>query len=167
MAGRRLVVVWAHTAEELLARYRAERDGRLARRWQALWLLRQGRPMQQVAATVGVAYRTIQEWVGWYRAGGLEEVAGRRHGGLRRTIVEPVTPAQAQALVDRASTAGFATVKAAAAWAAEALGVRLTEHQMARQFRRLGLRSKVPRPSSDRAEPATQGAWKKGASRRR
>jgi transposase len=166
MAGRRVVVLWEHTAEELFARYRAERDGRLVRRWQALWLLRRGRSMPQVAAAVGVAYRTIQEWVGWYRAGGLDEVARRQHGGLRRTIVEPLTPEHQAALVRQASTAGFATVKAAVVWAADVLGVRLTEHQMARQFRRLGLRSKVPRPISDRADPAVQAAWKKGASRR-
>jgi transposase len=164
MAGRHFRVAWEHGADELSARYRAERDGRLVRRWQALWLLRQGRSMQEAAATVGVAYRTVQEWVGWYRAGGLDEVARRQHGGRRRVIVEPLTPEQAAALVARASTAGFATVKAAVAWAADDLGARLTEHQMARQFRRLGLRSKRPRPVSDRADPAAQAAWKKGAS---
>jgi transposase len=162
MAGRRFMLAWEHSAEELFGRYRAERDGRLVRRWQALWLLRQGRSMHEAAATVGVAYRTVQEWVGWYRAGGLDEVARHQRGGLRRTIVEPVTPAQEQALVTHASTVGFATVRAAVVWAAEALGVSLTEHQMARQFRRLGLRSKVPRPISDRADPAVQAAWKKG-----
>ena len=162
MAGRRLVVAWGHGAEELLGRYRAESDGRLVRRWQALWLLRQGRSMQEAAGTVGVTYRTIQEWVGWYRAGGLEEVARRHRGGLRRTIVEPLSPAQERALVAHASTVGFATVKAAVVWAAAELGAELTDHQMARQFRRLGLRSKVPRPISDRADPAAQAAWKKG-----
>jgi transposase len=164
MAGRRFRVVWGHSADELLGRYLVERDGRLVRRWQALWLLRQGRSMQEVAATVRVAYRTIQEWVGWYRTGGLDEVARRHHGGLRRTIVEPLTPDQRAVLVRQASTAGFATVKAAIAWTAEELGVRLTDHQMARQFRQLGLRSKLPRPISDRADPAVQATWKKGGS---
>jgi hypothetical protein len=109
-----------------------------------------------------VGHRTVQEWVGWYRGGGPDEVARRRHGGLRWTILEPLTPEQEADLRARASTAGFATVKAAVAWAAEALGVRLTEHRMARQFRRLRLRSKVPRPISDRAGRATQAVWKKG-----
>jgi transposase len=167
MAGRRFIVAWGHTADELFRRYRAERDGRLVRRWQALWLLRQGRSMQQVAGAVGVAYRTVQEWVGWYRTGGLDEVARRHRGGLRRRIVEPLTPEQEAALARRAGAAGFATVKAAVAWAADELGVRLTEHQMARQFRRLGLRAKIPRPISDRADPAAQAAWKKGGSPRR
>src|ERR687887_97013 len=48
--------------------------------------------------------------VGWYRAGGLGAVRRRRRGGLRRAIVEPLTPEQRAALVRRASTDGFATV---------------------------------------------------------
>jgi hypothetical protein len=39
-------------------------------------------PLAETAAIVGVAFRTVQEWVGWYRAGGVEEVARRQRGGL-------------------------------------------------------------------------------------
>jgi hypothetical protein len=55
MAGRKFVVAWRHGAEELRGRYRSERDRQLARRWQALWLLREGRALAEVAALVGVA----------------------------------------------------------------------------------------------------------------
>lgn len=163
MAGRKFVVVWQHSADELFARYRAERDGRLTRRWQALWLLRQGKRLSETAQVVGVAYRTVQEWVRWYRAGGLDEVACHQRGGLRRTIVEPLSAEQLAALAERARTEGFATVKVAIAWAAQAFGIRLTVDQMARLFRKLRLRRKVPRPVSDRADPAAQAAWKRGA----
>jgi transposase len=162
MAGRKFVVAWQHTAEDLLARYQAERDGRLARRWQALWLLRRGVALREVAASVGVAYRTVQEWVGWYRIGGLAEVAGHPRGGVRRPIREPLTPAQQAALVQQARTAGFATIKQAMAWATQQWGITLTIDQMARQFRLLHLRSKRPRPISDRADAAAQEAWKRG-----
>ena len=81
MAGRKFVVVWRDSAAELRARYRAGRDPQLVRRWQALWLLREGRPLGEVATLVGVAYRTLQDWVGWYRAGGLDEVARHRVSG--------------------------------------------------------------------------------------
>jgi transposase len=156
------VVAWQHSAEELLARYRAERDGRLVRRWQALWHLRQGRSLAEVAALVGVTYRTVQEWVGWYRAGGLAEVAAHPCGGLRRPIVEPLTPEQQAALVQQARAAGFATVKQAIAWVQPQWGVPLSEDQMRRQYAQLQLRAKMPRPISDRAEPAAQAAWRKG-----
>jgi transposase len=126
MAGRKFVVAWPDSAAELRARYRAERDPQLVRRWQALWLLRQGRPLSEVAALVGVAYRTLQDWVGWYRVGGLAEVARHRVGGLRRPLRPPLTPEQEAALVERASTVGFATRQLALTWLAEQFGVQLT-----------------------------------------
>ncbi|HEX2185110.1 MAG TPA: helix-turn-helix domain-containing protein [Chloroflexota bacterium] len=164
MAGRKFVVAWHHSAEELFARYQAERDGRLVRRWQALWHLRRGKSLAEVAALVGVAYRTVQAWVGWYRAGGLAEVAGHARGGLRRPIVEPLTPEQQAALVQQARAEGFATVKQAIAWGQQQWGVTLSEDQMRRQFARLQLRAKLPRPISDRADPAAPAAWRKGGS---
>lgn len=167
MAGRKFVVAWRHGAEELRGRYRSERDRQLARRWQALWLLREGRALAEVAALVGVAYRTVQEWVGWYRAGGLDEVARHRVGGLRRPIRRPLTPEQEAALVERAGTVGFATRQLALDWLAERFGARLTLRQLERVFARRRLRRKVPRPISDRADPAAQATWKGGASPRR
>ena len=164
MAGRTLVVTWQHSAEELFARYRAERDGQLVRRWQALWHLRQGRRLAEVAALVGVTYRTVQEWVGWYRTGGLAAVAAHPRGGLRRPIVEPLTAEQQAALVQQARAEGFATVKQAMVWVQQQWGVTWREDQMRRQYARLQLRAKVPRPISDRADPAAQAAWRKGGS---
>ena len=60
MAGRKFVVASQHTPQELWARYRAERDGRLMPRWQGLWLLRQGHSLRETASVVGVAYRTCR-----------------------------------------------------------------------------------------------------------
>src|SRR4030095_16440989 len=89
MAGRPLVIPWRHSAAELLASYRAERDGRVQPRLHALWRLRGGQGLQATAALVGVTYRTVQEWVRWYRHGGLEAVRTHQRGGLRRGIVRP------------------------------------------------------------------------------
>jgi transposase len=166
MAGRPLVIPWQHSAAELQARYRAERDGRVQPRLHALWLLRQGQGLQATATLVGVTYRTVQEWVRWYRTGGVEEVRRHQRGGLRRTIREPLSDEQQRALLEHARTAGFATIPSAIAWLAEEHGVQLPWHQMVRQFRRLQLRAKRPRPISDRADPAAQAAWKKGGSPR-
>ena len=163
MAGRTFKVAWQDTAEDLFVLYRAERDRWLARRWQALWLLRRGKTLAEAADAVGAAYRTVQEWVGWYRVGGPAEVARHRRGGLRRVIHEPLTPEQLRALEERSRTVGFATMKQAMAWVAETFGVRLTIDQMRRVFAMLQLRRKVPRPVSERADAAAQEAWKRGA----
>jgi transposase len=164
MAGRKFVVAWRHTPEELFARYRAEREERLMPRWQGLRLLRRGRSLGETAGVVGVAYRTVQEWVRWYRRGGREEVARHRRGGLRRVIREPLAPEQLAALVRPAATVGFATQQQAVGWVAERYGVQVTRRQMERLFRQHRLRSKVPRPVAAKAEPAAQAAWKGGAS---
>ena len=164
MAGRKFVVAWQHTPQELWARYRAERDGRLMPRWQGLWLLRQGHSLRETARVVGVAYRTVQEWVQWYRQGGVEEVARHRRGGLRRVIREPLTPEQLAALVRQATTAGFATQQQAVGWVAERFGVEVTRRQMERLFRKHRLRAKVPRPLAAQADLAAPAAWKGGAS---
>jgi hypothetical protein len=76
MAGKRVEIVWAaeDTPETLGERYRRQEDGEVRTRLHALWLLRRGWGMPQVAEIVGVHYRTVQRWVGWYRHGGVGEV---------------------------------------------------------------------------------------------
>lgn len=93
MAGRKLRVEWGEdeTSEFFRALYRAERDGKLKERLQALWLLRRGWTAMQVAAVVGVHYRTVYRWARWHRDGGLAELLSRRQGegcqGLYRDTV--------------------------------------------------------------------------------
>lgn len=164
MAGRRFIVEWQDTAEALYERYRAERDGRVKLRWHGLWLLRQGKSLATTAETVGVAYRTVQTWVTWYRLGGTAEVAHHHRGGDHGGHPRPLTELQEAALLARARTVGFATRLLALQWLVEEFGVTLTLFQLDRVFARQKLRRKVPRPRSDKADPATQTAWKKGGS---
>ena len=58
--GRPFRIEWRaeDTAEALQAAYRAER-----RVDQRQWLLRTGRSLKEVAAVLGVHYRTVQRWV--------------------------------------------------------------------------------------------------------
>ena len=83
MIGRPFRVNWhpEDTPEALRAAYRAERDTMLRMRLHALWLLRPGRRMGEVASVVDVHYRTLQKWVSWYRMGGVEEVLSHRMKG--------------------------------------------------------------------------------------
>ena len=55
MRGRKLTVDWKHTAEELYARDKHERNRHIAKRLQALFLLRRSTPTRQVALIVGVS----------------------------------------------------------------------------------------------------------------
>ena len=82
MIGRPFRVEWRpeDTREALKASYLAERDINLRTRLHGLWLLRSGRRLSAVASVLGVHYRTVQTWVGWYRDGGVEEVLSHKKG---------------------------------------------------------------------------------------
>src|SRR5919204_2695597 len=84
MRGRRLAIAWREDAGTLRELYRQERDAQIRPRLQALWLLREGRPLGEVAHVVGVHYVTAQQWVAWYRRGGLATVRAHRRAGPGR-----------------------------------------------------------------------------------
>lgn len=163
MAGRLFYVEWQEDTQTLFEKYRKEHDSRLRQRWQALWLLRQGKRLAEAADHVGVHYRTVQDWVGWYRRGGLAEVAGHRLGGPRRKGAVHFSTEQEEAIRQKARTEGFATIGTAIAWVAQVLGATLSVSQMRTVFGHLGLAKKVPRPISQRASLAAQEEWKRGA----
>ena len=70
MRGRPFRVEWRaeDVPEAMKARYQAERDGMVRMQLHALWLLRIGWKMAEVALAVGSHYRTVQDWVAWYRS---------------------------------------------------------------------------------------------------
>jgi transposase-like protein len=125
--------------------------------------LRHGRRSVDVAAIVGRAASTLWVWVGGYRDGGLDAVAGhpRGHG----SPPEPLTPADQAALRDASLSGQFASQLDAREWLVAQGLPELSRGQMARQFQLLQLRRKVPRPRSTKADPVAQAAFKKGTHR--
>jgi len=116
MSGRKLQVDWKHTAEELYARYKNKPNTHIARRFQALALLRRGKPLQETAAIVSVSPRTVQKWLAWYRTDGVNALAHRRRGGNRKPVRPLLTPTQQAQLVHHATTQGFRTLREAVVW---------------------------------------------------
>jgi len=161
--ARQLQIDWQEEEQTLYQLYKQEKDSQNRTRLHALWLLRTGRPMKEVAAVVGVHYRTLQRWVAWYRQGGIAEVLNHRHGGhggpQRR-----LNPQQEAELVAKAEAGEIRTIWDGVRWAQEAHGVEYTYWGMRWVFARLGLKKKVPRPKSPKASAAEQAAWKKGGS---
>jgi transposase len=161
--GRPFRVEWREgdTAEALRAATRRERDGRARERLRGLWLLRTGRSLEEVAAVLGVHYRTVQRWVGWYRAEGLAGVHGHQPGGSGPA--PRLSPGQEAHLAEVVSTGTFRTAGEIRDWIAAEFGV---EYQLGGVYTLLGrLRCapKVPRPLHAKADLAEQARWKKGA----
>ena len=163
--ARQLQMEWQEDAATLYARYKQEKDYQKRTRLHALWLVRQGHGLYQVAATVGVHYRTVQEWVAWYRRGGLAEVLRHRwggHGGPARRL----TADQEAELRVQASRGTIRTIQDGVAWARETCQVDYSYWGMRWVFDRLKLKKKVPRPRHPKTSVGEQAAWKKGVSRR-
>ncbi len=167
MAGRRLRVVWqaADTAEALRRAYRAEADAAVRMRLHGLWLLRSGRPVVEVAATLGVHYRTVQRWVRWYEAGGLAEVRAHHQGGPGP---QPrLTAEQQEQVAAEVATGRFRSAAAIGRWIETTFGVTYRPGGLAALLARLKCGPKVPRPLHAHADLEAQEGWKKGALRRR
>lgn len=159
--GRPLQMDWQDDAERLGRLYRAEHDYQLRPRLQALWLIRQGRSARETAAVVGAHERTVQQWLAWYRQGGLAALRSHRRQGAGRAAY--LSAAQQAALVAQAATGAFYTAQDAVAWVAEQFGVHYTLKGMYRLLARLKTRPKVPRPRNPKTSPEAQAAWKRGA----
>src|SRR5919202_1159783 len=162
MRGRRLRVEWQDDEATLRRRYRREADAELRPRWQALWLLRQGRSATETAALVGVHRRSVQRWLAWYRQGGLAAVAQHRQGSRQGRTAYLTAEQQAQLKAETARGT-IRTVGEAVRWVEQQFGVTYTEWGMRSLLHRLKISMKVPRPMAANADLEAQAAWKKGA----
>ena len=163
--GRKLRVEWAaeDDAASLRARYRRERRADVRPRLQGLWLVRTGRTTREVAEVVGVDERTVQRWLGWYRAGGLAPIQGRHAGSQGAPSF--LTSEQKEELAGEVATGRFRTAAEIRRWVAERWGGVYTEGGMYALLHRLRCAPKVPRPVHEKADQLAQARWKKGGSR--
>lgn len=161
--GRRLQIEWQESESELKQLYQRERHPQRRTRLQTLWLLRQGQRIADVVRVIGVNYRTVQDWIAWYRQGGLPEVLRRVRGHQARGQPAYLTPLQQRALVARVKLGDFKTVWEVQRWVEARWGIGYTYSGMWERMTRLRLGLKVPRPRAEKAAPLAQARWKKGA----
>lgn len=165
MPGKPFRMVWAaaDTEAALKGRYRAAADGKQRMRLQGLWLLRQGRHVEEVGAAVGVHRRTVERWIDWYRhEGGLAGVLAHRQGGQGQP--SRLTAEQREAVATEVASGRFATAAQIGRWIAETYGVTYRPGGLYDLLGRLRCHPKVPRPLHEQADPAAQAAWRKGGS---
>jgi transposase len=157
--GRQLQLEWNETAIELKERYLQEAHPQRRTRLQALWHLRCGKPSSEVAAIVGIAYRTLQYWVAWYRGGGLPEVL-RRVKGYGSGSVAKLTALQQRALVAKIALGLFRTISDVLQWVVDRWGIAYSYSGIHDRLQQLGCAPKEPRPQSANANPKQQEQWK-------
>ncbi len=152
---------------ELQARYRGSKDAKLARHFQVIWLLAQGRTVAETARLTGFVRRWVEELVARYNRFGPSSLGDRRRGnGARPTILTPEILAM---LRDRVKSppddGGVWTAKKVAA----VIATRLERDRVAEQrgweaLRAIGWTIQRPRPRHVRAaSPEAQAGFKKSS----
>ena len=162
MLGRRFEVDWHEedTTEALKCAFEKEADHQRRRRLHGLWLLRSGWKLPLVAKALGVHYRSVQRWVGWYRKGGISEVLRHKMGGKGQTPF--LSEEDEEQVAAEVATGRFRTAAEVRDWIAEQYGVTYRKGSIYGLLRRLECSPKVPRPIHAKADQKQQSDWKKG-----
>ncbi len=113
-------VVGHLSLDELQAGYRGSGDGTLARHYQVIWLLAQGRTCPEVAGLTSFALRWVEQLLARYNAFGPRSLGDRRRGnGAAPTVLTPAMLAAVRERVRRPpDDGGVWTAKKVAAFMA-------------------------------------------------
>ena len=155
-----------HTPQQLRRLARREANGRVAVRLLAVASAREGKAAPLVARESGVARRTVQDWVRWYNAGGVDEL--RDAGGRgRKPPLDGEEQRRLAARLDAGPTGGDGGVCALRGRDVQ----RILEHEFGKVrclssvyelLHAIGYNDLVPRPRHpDGATAAEQDAFKK------
>jgi transposase len=150
---------------ELQAGWRESKDATLARHYQVIWLLAEGRSCAEVARLTGFVRRWVEELLVRYNRFGPLSLGDRRRGnGAKPKILTPEVLAM---LRERVKTApddgGVWTAKKVAAVMAAELGIAAVAEQRGWEaLRAIGWTIQRPRPQHAwAATPEEQEAFKK------
>ncbi len=150
---------------ELQAVYRTSGDARLARHYQVIWLLAQGRSCAEVAQLTSLARRWVERLLARYNQFGPSSLGDRRRGnGARPTILTPeILDLLKERLRSPPDDGGVWTAKKVAAVMAAELGLASVAEQRGWEaLRAIGWTIQRPRPRHARAAgPEEQAEFKK------
>ena len=154
---------------ELQARWRESKDATLARHYQVIWLLAEGRSCAEVAGLTGFVRRWVEELLVRYNRFGPSSLGDRRRGnGAAPRILTPEVLAMLRARVQSPpDDGGVWTARKVALVIAATLGlVRVAEQRGWEALRAIGWTIQRPRPRhAQAATPEAQSAFKKSLPR--
>ena len=155
---------------ELQAGYRGSKDATLARHYQVIWLLAQGRTVAETARLTGFVPRWVEELLVRYNRFGPSSLGDRRRGnGAKATVLTPeILDVLRERLKSPPDDGGVWTARKVAAVIAAELGLaRVAEQRGWEALRAIGWTIQRPRPRHVRAaRPDEQAAFKKSLPKR-
>ena len=141
--------------DELQAGYRGSDDATLARHYQVIWLLAQGRTCAEVAGLTSFALRWVEQLLERYNAFGPGSLGDRRRGNGGAGAGAPA-----------ARRRRVWTAKKVAMFMAVELGRHVAEQRGWEALRAIGWTIQSPRPRhAEAASPEAQAAFKKSLPR--
>jgi len=154
--------------DRLQAGYRGSGDATLARHYQVIWLLAQGRSCAEVAGLTSFARRWVEQLLERTNAFGPSSLGDRRRRtGATATVL---TAEMLERLGERLKTppdgGGVWTARRAAAFMAAELGRSVSEQRGWEALRAIGWTIQRPRPQhAEVASPEEQATFKKSLPR--
>ena len=152
---------------ELRAGYRGSGDATLARHFQVIWLLAQGRTVAETARLTSFVPRWIEELLVRYNVFGPSSLGDRRRGnGAKATILTAEVLAVLRERVKRPPDDGgvWSSRKVAAVMATELGLTKVAEQRGWEALRAIGWTIQRPRPRHARAAtPDEQAKFKKSS----
>jgi transposase len=157
-----------HTIKELQKLYRTEKDSRMARRIQGVYLAKKGLTCPQIMAITGSARRTIQQWVYQYNNAGIDALKDSPRLGQPTKLPRNKEQAFCQRLEagptdkDGVSVFNGSVIRQILK---KEFGANYSLWGTYQLLYRLGYRCLCPRPQHEAANPEFQKAFKKTSSR--
>ena len=152
---------------ELQAGYRDSKVATLARHYQVIWLLAQGRSCAEVAQLTSLARRWVEQLLARYNQFGPSSLGDRRRGnGAKPTILTPkILDMLRERLKQSPEDGGVWTAKKVAAVIASELGLgRVAQQRGWEALRAIGWTIQRPRPRHAKAAgPEGQAEFKKSS----
>jgi transposase len=153
-----------HSLEQLQTLARRQKQAKLRIRWQAIVLAKKGKTAPQIAGSLGVAPRSVQQWVQNYNRQGVDGLTDRPRSGRPPWL----TPDQQQRLRERLDAGpkiedGVCSLRAADVRqiVEKEFGVLYTLKGVYKLLHRLGYSYLCPRPRHKLADASAQEAFKK------
>jgi transposase len=151
-----------HRTKELLVLSRSESNKRLAQRIQVIAWAQKGMTCPEIVQISGYSRRSIQGWVAAYNAGGIEGLRDKPQPGRN-----PLLARENQARLCRRIDAGASSGRASFGGndirqiLKDEFGVLYTLDGVYKLLHRLGYSCLMPRPQHEKADTASQEAFKK------
>ncbi len=163
---KRIIIEPNLSLAELEARYRKSKDVVERTRWQAVWLLAQGKTTNEVAEITGYSIRWIRQIARRYnQTGALED---RRHNnpGVKPLLSEDQQIELWEALQGEAPDKGLWNCRKVAEWIAQKSGHNIHPQRGWEYLKRLGFSLHSPRPRHAKGNHEEQEEFKKNSVRR-